>query len=198
MTSSSNNTKLSNLSVQWEWEGDKGIWQQHPIDIQQKISQAFDNGNSEVTVNQTEEIIMIIKFHDMVQINQKTKFMRRIRFCMELKDKNGFFTYEYENENKKWFSYNAEIMIKIANAIENDQTILSINYQNQSYDIDLDKLIETNLNTKAIRKIHCVKSMAKLPLNVSTISNKRSLDNNESVENNKKKRSISKSTPIEK
>lgn len=45
----SNNTmKLSDRSVQWEWEGDKGIWQQYPIDIQQKISQAFDAGNKEV------------------------------------------------------------------------------------------------------------------------------------------------------
>ncbi|CAF4852310.1 unnamed protein product [Rotaria sp. Silwood1] len=198
MTSDSNITKLSNLSVQWEWEGDKGVWQQHSLDIQQKISQAYDNGNSEVIINQTEEISLLIKFHDMVQINQKTKFMRRIRICIELKDKNGFFTYEYENENKKWFIYNVEIMIKIANTIENNQTLLSINYQNQSYDIDLDKLIEINLNTKVIRKIHCIKSMAKLPLNVSTISNKRPLDNDESKENNKKKRNISKSTPIEK
>ncbi|CAF0803187.1 unnamed protein product [Rotaria sordida] len=198
MTSRSNTTKLSNLSVQWEWEGDKGVWQQYPIDIQQKISEAFDNDNNEVIVNQTEEISILIKFRDMIQINQKSKFMRRIRLCIELKDKNGFFIYEYENENKKWFAYNVERMIKIANAIENDQTILSINYQNQSYDIDFDKSIETNLNTKIIRKIHCVKSMAKLPLNVSTISNKRSLDNDESIEKNKKKRGISKSTPIEK
>ncbi len=40
--------------------------------------------------------------------------------------------------------------------------------------------------------------MAKLPLNVSTISNKRSLENDENLETTKKKRGISKSTPIEK
>ena len=40
--------------------------------------------------------------------------------------------------------------------------------------------------------------MAKLPLNISTISNKRSLGNDENVEINKKKRVVSKSTPIEK
>ncbi|CAF3339468.1 unnamed protein product, partial [Rotaria sp. Silwood2] len=40
--------------------------------------------------------------------------------------------------------------------------------------------------------------VAKLPLNVSTISNKRSIDNDESIENNKKKHNISKSTSIEK
>jgi hypothetical protein len=39
---------LSGLNVQWEWEGDKGVWQQYPIDIQQQISQGFDAGNSEV------------------------------------------------------------------------------------------------------------------------------------------------------
>lgn len=94
----------------------------------------------------------------MIQINQKTKFMRRIRICFEFKDKNGFFVYEYQKENQKWFVYNVEIMIKIANAIENDQIILSMNYQNQSYEIDLEKLIETNLDTKITRKIHCVKS----------------------------------------
>jgi hypothetical protein len=111
-----------------------------------------------VLINQTEEISMIIKYSDMVQINQKTKFMRRIRLCIELKDKNGFFVYEYENANKKWLVYNAEIMIKIANAIENEQDILSINYKNQAYDIDLENSTETNSETKVIRKIHCVKS----------------------------------------
>ena len=40
--------------------------------------------------------------------------------------------------------------------------------------------------------------VAKLPLTVSTISNKRSLGNDESIDNNKKKRSISKSIPKEK
>ncbi len=39
---------LSGLNVQWEWEGDKSVWQQYPVDIQQQISQAFDAGNSEV------------------------------------------------------------------------------------------------------------------------------------------------------
>ncbi len=98
---------------------------------------------------------MIIKFPDMVQINQKTKFLRRIRICMELKDQNGFFVYEYQKENQKWFVYNTEIMLQIANAIENDQNKFSIN---QSYEIDLDQLIETNFETKIIRKIHSIKS----------------------------------------
>ena len=100
----------------------------------------------------------------MIQMNKKTKFMRRIRLCIELKDKNGFFVYEYQNENKKWFIYNAEIMIKIANAINANQTTLSFNYRNQSYDIHLDKLIEMNLDTKLSRNIHCIKSSLSLVL----------------------------------
>jgi len=49
MASRSNTTTtLSDLSIQWEWEGDKGVWQQYPLDIQQEISQAFDTGNKEV------------------------------------------------------------------------------------------------------------------------------------------------------
>jgi hypothetical protein len=97
---------------------------------------------------------MIIKFTDMVQINQKTKFLRRIRICIELKGHNGFITYEYQQENKKWSIYNVEMMIQIARAIENDQRLLSIN----SHEIDLDKLIETNSDTKVNRKIHSIKS----------------------------------------
>ena len=173
MASGKNSTTLSKLAVQWEWEGDKSVWQQFPMDIQQEISQAFDSGNKEVNnfllnkkyvytskviIDQTEEISMRIKFPEMVQINQKTKFMRRIRICIEFDDKNGFYVYEYENENKKWLVYNVEIMIKIAKAIENNESIVSIDRQNQSYDIDLDELIETNLSTKAIRKIRSVKS----------------------------------------
>lgn len=42
-------TKLAKLSVQWEWEGDKSIWQQFPTDTQEELSQAFDKGLTEVT-----------------------------------------------------------------------------------------------------------------------------------------------------
>lgn len=101
---------------------------------------------------------MTMKFEDMVQVNKKTKFMRRIRLCLELKDENGYFVYEWQNEHKKWEAYNAEIMIKIADAINNDQTTLSVTAQTRSYDIDLKKLIQTNTSTNVTRKIHCIKS----------------------------------------
>jgi hypothetical protein len=97
---------------------------------------------------------MIIKFTDMVQINQKTKFLRRIRISIEVKNGNGFFVYEYQQPNQKWLVYNAEIMVQIARAIENDQSLLSIN----SREIDLDKLIETDSETNVSRKIHRLKS----------------------------------------
>ncbi|CAF3705239.1 unnamed protein product [Adineta steineri] len=198
MATGRNPTTLSNLNIQWEWEGDKGVWQQFPLDIQQQISQAFNAGNKEVMINQTEEICMTIKFTDMIQINQKTKFMRRLRLCIEFADKNSLSVYEYENESKKWLIYNAEITIKIAHAIENHQTTLLINNRNQSYEVDLEELTETNSETKAVRKIRRVKSMAKLPLAVSTSSNKRSLNFDDQLENTKKKPVVSKSAPTEK
>jgi len=46
--SSSTTITVSGHNAQWEWEGDKSIWQQYPINIQQEISQAFDAGNKEV------------------------------------------------------------------------------------------------------------------------------------------------------
>jgi hypothetical protein len=101
---------------------------------------------------------MTIKFPDMVQINKKTKFMRRIRVSLELKNENGFFIYEWQNENKKWEAYTAEIMVKIADAINNDQMTLSVTCGNRSYDIDLKKLVQINTSTNVSRKIHCVKS----------------------------------------
>jgi hypothetical protein len=101
---------------------------------------------------------MTIKFNEMIQINKKTKFMRRVRLCFELKDENGFFIYEWQNEKTKWEPYNAETMIKIVDAIDNDQLTLSVACENRSYDIDLKKLIQTNTTTNVIRKIHCVKS----------------------------------------
>ncbi len=108
-------------------------------------------------MNITDEISMTIKFQDMVQVNKKSKFMRRIRLYLEFKDKNGFFVYEWQND-KKWESYSAEIMVKIADAINNDQTTVSVTAQNRSYDIDLSKLIQTNTSTNVTRKIRCVKS----------------------------------------
>ena len=34
--------------VHWEWEGDRSIWQQYPIPVQEQISKAFDIGKKEV------------------------------------------------------------------------------------------------------------------------------------------------------
>ncbi len=109
-------------------------------------------------MNVTDEINMTIKFDDMVQVNKKTKFLRRVRLCLELKDENGFFVYQWQNENKKWEAYTAEIMIQIADAINKDQTTVSITSQSRTYDIDLNKLLQTNTSTNVTRKIHCAKS----------------------------------------
>jgi hypothetical protein len=48
MASSNSTITVSGHNAQWEWEGDKSIWQQYPINIQQEISQAFDAGKKEV------------------------------------------------------------------------------------------------------------------------------------------------------
>lgn len=106
----------------------------------------------------TDQISMTIKFEEMTQVNKKTKFMRRIRLYLELKGNNGFFAYEWQNENKKWEVYTAESMVQIANALNNDQTTISITCQTRSYDIDLKKLNQKNTSTNVVRKIHCVKS----------------------------------------
>lgn len=50
MASSSTTITVSGHNAQWEWEGDKSIWQQYPLTIQQEISQAFDSGNKEVNI----------------------------------------------------------------------------------------------------------------------------------------------------
>ena len=112
----------------------------------------------QVDVDITDQISMTIKFEDMVQVNKKTKFMRRIRLCLELKGNNGFFVYEWQNENKKWEVYTAESMVKLADALNNDQTTVSITSQTRSYDIDLKKLNQKNTSTNVSRKIRCVKS----------------------------------------
>ncbi len=156
-------------------------------------------------MNVTDEITMTIKFQDMVQINKKTKFMRRVRLYLEFKDKSGFFVYEWENENKKWEAYAAEVMVKLADAVNNDQTTLSVTCQNRSYDIDLTKLIQKNTSTNVTRKIRCVKSMARMPSGGTTSSNKRPLPNEEEEEEQEeevpksttKKRAVSKSSAPE-
>jgi hypothetical protein len=167
---------------------------------------------------------MTIRFQDMVQVNKKSKFMRRIRLYLEFKDKNGFFVYEWQND-KKWESYSAEIMVKIADAINNDQTTVSVTAENRSYNIDLGKLIQTNTSTNVTRKILCVKSSlfksdligilykrflfdleAKISLDTPTTSNKRPLENDDEEEEEEeelpksttKKRAASKSSGPEK
>ncbi|CAF4806923.1 unnamed protein product [Rotaria socialis] len=144
MASSSTTVIVSGHNGQWEWEGDKGIWQQYEISIQQEISQAFDAGNKEVDIKVSDEMSMTIKFDDMVQVNKKTKFMRRIRVCLELKDENGFYGYEWQDQNKKWEAYSVDVMIKIADAIVADQTSLSTNIGNNNNKFYLIQLLEDN------------------------------------------------------
>jgi hypothetical protein len=101
---------------------------------------------------------MTVKFEEMIQSNKKTKFVRRIRLCLELKDQNGYFVYEWQNENKKWEPYNAQVMTQIADTLNQDNTTLSITSQTRTYDIDLKKLVQTNTSTNVTRKIRSVKS----------------------------------------
>lgn len=228
---------LSKRAAQWEWEGDRGVWQQYPTHVQEELTQAFDAGKSEVTtrrlptakeyrcfvsfqvdVQQTEQTSMTIRFSDMIQTNQGIELTRRVRLCLEMDGKNGFFVYEYQDEKKKkWFVYNAAIMLAIAKATDDDLAVASVSAEQESLEIDLDELVETNLTTDRTRNIRAVKSslfchllcsslshrntdrlVAKLPLNVSDRSNKRLFDNNESLDYEPKKRVVSKSKPIEK
>ena len=112
----------------------------------------------QVDVDITEEISMTIKFDEMIQSNKKTKFVRRIRLCLELKDQNGYFVYEWQNENKKWEPYSAQVMTQIADALNQDHSTLSITSHTRTYDLDLKKLVQTNTSTNVTRKIRSVKS----------------------------------------
>lgn len=156
---------------------------------------------------------MTIKFDEMIQSNKKTKFVRRIRLCLELKDQNGYFAYEWQNENKKWEPYNAQVMTQIADALDQDNSTLSITSQTRTYDIDLKKLVQTNTSSNVTRKIRSVKSssfscvfffnqgigifssVTRQPPSTSTPSTKRPLEAEE--EPTSSKRSSSKSTGAE-
>ena len=161
---------------------------------------------------------MTIRFLDMIQTNEEIELTRRVRLCLEMDGKNGFFVYEYQDvKKKKWFVYNAAIMLAIAKATDDDQAVVSLSVEQESLEIDLDELVETNLTTDRTRNIRAVKSsllchllcsslshlntdllVAKMPLNVSNRSNKRVFDNDESLDYEPKKRVVSKSKPIEK
>jgi hypothetical protein len=65
---------LSGLNIQWEWEGDKGVWQQYPIDIQQQISQAFNAGNSEVKKKTKRIFLYSLLFEGDCQSNGRDQY----------------------------------------------------------------------------------------------------------------------------
>ena len=232
MASSSTTTTVSNHDAQWEWEGDGGHWQQYPVDVQQTLSQAFDAGKKEVNsfVHQTsytprplhyqvdidisDGLSMTVKFPDMVQMNKETNFLRRIRLCLESKGQSGFYVYEWQNENKKWEAYSAEVMVKIIDAVNTDQTSLSVTCETRTYTIDLKKLTQINTSTHVTRKIRALKSsllqslfnpctsmfislVARVPPSSSTPSSKRPLEAEEPTETRTKKRAVSKSVPEE-
>ena len=92
----------------------------------------------------------------MIQLHKESQVARRVRLTMALPDKNGFFAYEYQNENKKWSICNAKTMLRIANGLATEQSLVSID--DRASEIDLDELTERNLTTNVTRKIRCIKS----------------------------------------
>ena len=106
----------------------------------------------------SDELSMTVKFADMVQMNRETKFLRRIRLCLESKGLIGFYVYEWQNDKKKWEAYSAEVMVKIIDAIDTDQTSFSVTCESRNYMIDLKKLTQINTSTNVTRKIRALKS----------------------------------------
>lgn len=95
----------------------------------------------------------------MIERNDTNELTHRIRLALELKDKNGVFFYEYQNDKKKWEIYNATILLQIAQAIDDDEMIVRVTTDdNETYEIDLDRLTEKNLKTDRVRKLHCIRS----------------------------------------
>ena len=101
---------------------------------------------------------MTIQFTEMIQVNKKTKCIRPIRLSLELKNLIGFYVYQWQNDKKKWESYSAAVMIEIGNALNKDQTDLTVICETRSYQIDLKKSTQTNTTTNIIRKIQRIKS----------------------------------------
>lgn len=110
----------------------------------------------QITLEQTADVHLTIQFDRMNQLQKESEVTRRVRLSMELPDKNGFFVYEYQNENRKWSICNARTMLGIANGLAAEQSLISID--DHSLEIDLDELTERNRTTNVTRRIRCVKS----------------------------------------
>ena len=41
---------IDGISVQWEWEGDKGVWTAYAEDFNEDVTNAFINGDKEVSM----------------------------------------------------------------------------------------------------------------------------------------------------
>ena len=65
MASSDLSITVAGHQCQWEWEGEKSVWQQYPIDIQQEISKAYDSGKSEVKKNKKKQ-----DFHLLIHLGR--------------------------------------------------------------------------------------------------------------------------------
>lgn len=162
-----------------------------------------------VFLENTDRIINLSSLLENVRDEENSE--RRVRLTIELNGRNGFFIYEYQFDKNQWISYPIEIQLRIGKALDEDET--TVQYEDR--EIDLKRLIEKNFSNNEKRKVHCVKSssfyfqrrieiknfhfdrflVAKLPLEVSNASNKRSFDD----ENEKtSKRFVSKSVPIKK
>ncbi|XP_060082322.1 poly [ADP-ribose] polymerase 2-like isoform X2 [Ylistrum balloti] len=153
-------TTIDSCTVRWEWEGDKNVWTQYASNLNDSICAAVANGLKELDFD-VGKTSFAVRFEPMVQKNKKTGWQRRLRCCV--KDKNGFYVWQWEDERGKWNPYSYDVAVKLEKARQLKETEVDISACARSYRLNITKMEQTNLVTDVVRNVARIKSDAEDP-----------------------------------
>ncbi|XP_048742265.2 poly [ADP-ribose] polymerase 2-like [Ostrea edulis] len=151
--------EISGYAVQWEWEGDKGVWTRYSESMNGDITDAFNSKKKMVEFDVGKNFTIQVKMDHMVQKNKKSGWERRIRCC--LKEDEEFYVWQWKDEKGGWNPYSVVTCIDLERA--DGKGHVDFEAFNRSYSIDVAKLEQINCTTDIRRKVERVKSNAIAP-----------------------------------
>ncbi|XP_064610913.1 poly [ADP-ribose] polymerase 2-like [Liolophura sinensis] len=159
-------TEIQGSVVQFEWEGDGGIWTAFNEGHNGTLVTGYNSlkpgdEKQQVVLEVGSDVILLVKFKQMVQKNKKTGWERRIRCSVQDSD-GDFYVWQWEDERGKWNSYDTACSCSLEDASRGGETEAAISACGRSYTVDLTNKEQVNDDTAVVRKVRRVKTDAKV------------------------------------
>ncbi|KAL6074725.1 E3 ubiquitin-protein ligase [Balamuthia mandrillaris] len=202
-SSSLNNSSSSNGSSSpaslWEWQNDNGTsWQAYDAQTSALLETAHQNGTTTVSLNHgyfAKGGGYTVNLSSMTQIRNSTNHSRPIRrnpsaassttTSSSSSSSSSGVTWEWQDDNSSWKSYDAQTTSLIEAAHQGGQTSLQLTHgffgKQGGYTIDLSSMQQTKNSTNYTRQIRRVPPPSSSPSSSSSSSSSSSLSSSSSA-----------------